>query len=394
MIVSREKENLLSQVRDSSVLVDLIRSVAMVAVVLLHAANDLTIQQMNQFEIIRWTTVDVYQSLGRIGVPLFLLLTGALLLQPSKIDEPIKVFFKKRVSRIGLAFVFWGAVYFAWDFLVVHKINDQPITTNSIIQGILTGPYYHFWYLYLLLGLYLLTPIMRVIVAHADRNLIKYLLVIWFLGASVLPLFTLVTSLHLDSNVFVLSGYFGYFFLGVYLLSITVRRSIIAILFAVAIALTALGTYIIAWTIGGGTMFFFQEYLSPTLILAAVSMFLLLSTFKEPQCASLVTQASSLTQTAIPALVTQQTTLTEKPSHHKSLSRKLMHAISVNTLPLYLFHVMVLETIQYGYLGFAFNGNVMNSIIEVPVMTVIVLFVSLGIILVMKKVPILNKLIG
>ena len=71
-----------------------------------------------------------------------------------------------------------------------------------------------------------------------------------------------------------------------------------------------------------------------------------------------------------------------------------MHLISINTLPLYLFHVMVLETFQYGYLGFTFNGNNVNSIIGVPLMTVLVLFVSLGIILGMKKVPVLNKIIG
>ena len=149
---SDEKETNLNQGKGFSAPVDLIRTVAIVGVILLHAANDLTISQMNLLEIFRWTTVDVYQSVGRIGVPLFLLLTGALLLQPSKLNEPIKVFFKKRLARIGLAFIFWGAVYFAWDFLVVHQINSQPITTGSIVQGILTGPYYQFWYLYLLLA--------------------------------------------------------------------------------------------------------------------------------------------------------------------------------------------------------------------------------------------------
>ena len=81
--------------------VDLIRTVAMVAVILLHAANDLTIQHLDQLEIFRWLTVDVYQSAGRMGVPLFLMLTGALLLQPSKKDT-LSVFFKKRWTRIGI----------------------------------------------------------------------------------------------------------------------------------------------------------------------------------------------------------------------------------------------------------------------------------------------------
>jgi surface polysaccharide O-acyltransferase-like enzyme len=120
--------------------VDLIRTVAMVAVILLHAANDLTIQHLDQLEIYRWLTVDVYQSAGRMGVPLFLMLTGALLLQPSKKDT-LSVFFKKRWARIGIPFLFWGAAFFAWDFLV----KQQTFTLSFIIQGLLSGPYYHFW---------------------------------------------------------------------------------------------------------------------------------------------------------------------------------------------------------------------------------------------------------
>ncbi len=389
----------MSSERSFSIPVDLIRTVAIVGVILLHAANDLTVQQMNSFEIFRWTTVDFYQSLGRMGVPLFLLLTGALLLQPSKLNEPIKVFFKKRFARIGLAFVFWGAVYFAWDFFVVHNINNQPINTSSIIQGVLTGPSYQFWYLYLLLGLYLLTPIMRVVITYANRNLLKYLLALWFLGAAVLPVFGLFTTLRLDSNVFEFTGYAGYFILGAFFLTVQMRRSTIAILLSVGVVLTAIGTYVLAWTIGGGTMFFFQGYLSPTLILAAVALFLLLNTFpgssvcKSAGQAVPAISASSIMQQNYSAPSLGNPAIKNSPEK-QSNSTKLMRLISINTLPLYLFHVMVLETFQYGYLGFSINGNTINSIIGVPIMTVLVLFVSLAIILVMKKVPVLDKLIG
>lgn len=71
--------------------VDLIRTVAILGVILLHASNDLTNQPMAMMsqtaltiEIFRWVTVDIYQSIGRVGVPIFVMLSGALLLQPSK----------------------------------------------------------------------------------------------------------------------------------------------------------------------------------------------------------------------------------------------------------------------------------------------------------------------
>jgi hypothetical protein len=55
---------------------------------------------------------------------------------------------------------------------------------------------------------------------------------------------------------------------------------------------------------------------------------------------------------------------------------------------------MILESLQRGYFGFAINGNTINSIVGVPLITVITFFVSLGIILVLKKIPYLKKLIG
>ena len=377
----------LSKERGFSVPVDVIRTVAIVGVILLHSANDLTSQQMSWFEIVRWNTVTVYQSIGRLGVPLFLLLTGALLLQPSKLTEPIGVFFKKRVARIGLPFIFWGAIYFAWDFLVVNKINNQPITTNSIIQGVLTGPYYQFWYLYLLLGLYLITPILRVVMAHASRDLIKYILILWFLGAAIVPTIALVTSLHLDTNVLTITGYVGYFILGAYLLTVQISRSKLALYTAVGVTLTAIGTYVIAATVGGTEMYFFQGYLSPTLIFAAASLFLLLIVVQSPPS----TQAFAV-PSATENYFKPKEICAEPPCESKG--RKLLRLISVNTLALYLFHVMVLETIQKGYLGFAINGNTINSVVGVPLNTVIVLFVSLGIIVGLKKVPVLKKLVG
>jgi surface polysaccharide O-acyltransferase-like enzyme len=317
---------------------------------------------MNQFEIIRWTTVDIYQSIGRIGVPLFVMLTGALLLQPSK-NESLSVFFKKRWARIGLPWIFWGGAYFAWDFLVEH----QAFTSSAIIQGLLNGPYYQFWYLYMLVGLYLLTPILRIFIAHADQTIIKYFVILWFLGVAIIPVFGLLTTYQLSSDVFTITGYVGYFVLGTYLLTVQIRRLTLSIFMILGIALTAISTYVLAATVGGGEMYFFQGYFSPTLILASVMVFLLLLTIQPPSVQK-VTRPST--------------------------GNKLIKVISENSLALFLFHVMILESLQRGYFGFAINGNTINSIIGVPLMTVIVLFVSLAIILLLKKIPYLKKLIG
>jgi surface polysaccharide O-acyltransferase-like enzyme len=77
-----------------------------------------------------------------------------------------------------------------------------------------------------------------------------------------------------------------------------------------------------------------------------------------------------------------------------SLGNKLLKIISANTLAIFFIHVMVLESIQNGYFGFALNRSTLNPIVEVPLITVIVLFVSLAIVVLLKKVPYLKKLIG
>jgi surface polysaccharide O-acyltransferase-like enzyme len=339
-------------------------------VLLLHAAVDLTTQSMSSLEIWRWCVVDVYQSIGRMGVPLFVMLTGALLLAPSKQNEDLGTFFKKRFSRIGLPFIFWGALYFIWDFWV----ENQPATQSFFVNGILKGPYFTFWYLYMLVGLYLVTPLLRVLVANASEKLLKYGFAIWFIGTALVPLIPFLSSTvlgatyTLDTNVFVIPEYVGYFVLGAFLVNVKVtNRKLLLGLTTLGIALTAVGTYIIAMTVGGGTTYFFQEYISPTMILATVPMFLLLNSHK-----SKPVEAGA------------------KPSWR----RRLMHAISENTLPIFLFHMMVIYTLQQGLLGVTLNGDVVNSIVGVPLMALVTLAICLAVLVPLKKVPVLKRLIG
>jgi surface polysaccharide O-acyltransferase-like enzyme len=344
--------------------VDLIRTIAIIGVILLHAANDLTLQaSMNQLEVMRWWTVDVYQSLGRVGVPLFVMLTGALLLQPSK-NESMTAFFKKRWARIGIPFIFWAVIYFTWDFFV----NQQALTPSFVIQGVLTGPYFHFWYIYMLAGLYLLTPILRILIANASQKILRYTAVLWFLGAAILPLAKLLTPYNFDNNVLLIVGYVGYYVIGIYLLGVKIRRSTLLGLMSLGFALTVVGTYFIAGSVGGGQTYFFQEYLSPTMVLASVMLFLLLLSYKAPPSC-------------------------EAHIGHTGI-QKFMHLVSENTLPLFLFHMIIIECFQKGYFGVAINGNTVNSIVGVPLVTALTFFVSLAIIVPLKKVPGLRALLG
>jgi len=344
-----------------SLRVDVIRTVAIIGVILLHAADDLTVQQMNVFEIFRWCTVDVYESVGRIGVPLFLLLSGALLLQPSKVNEPLSAFFKKRWARIGLPFIFWGVTYFAWRFLV----NDEAFAYGSIIQGFNTGPYYHFWFLYMLIGLYLITPILRVVVANSQRKILKYFLAVWFLGTAVIPLLNLQPSFSLDSNLFVFVGWIGYFLLGAFLKSVKIKTLIFCSLLSIGWLLTMVATYLITASVGGLSSYFFYDYLSANVIMASVGLFMLLYRIPRRQLENISSRA-----------------------------KWLIHKIGQNTLSIFMLHVIILESFQRGFFGFKISVTTMNPAVEIPLITGVTLFVCLGIIWSAKKIPFVEKIIG
>ncbi|MGD6934447.1 MAG: acyltransferase [Candidatus Bathyarchaeia archaeon] len=354
-------------IRGKTVYVDLIRTVAMLGVPLLHAAGRWTItpqelQQLTLPDFFTWAVVDIYQSIAVMGVPLFLMLTGALLLQPEKTDTLVG-FFKKRWNRIGLPTIFWGSAYFAWDFLVLNI----PFGIATIVQGILNGPYTQFWYLYVLVGLYLFTPILRVFISHGEPAVVKYFVFLWIVGVSILPLFSLITGFELTDNIITVTGYVGYMVLGTYLSTMRLPRKPLAIASVVGIALTAVLTYVLADTLGGQDMYFFQQYFSPTVILSSVALFLLLLTVKPPS----VAQENNL-----------------------SITQRLIKLISINTLGIFLIHVMINESIQMGFFGFAINRDLLNPIIEVPLLAMIVLFISLAIIATLRKVPYVNRLIG
>jgi surface polysaccharide O-acyltransferase-like enzyme len=187
------------------------------------------------------------------------------------------------------------------------------------------------------------------------------------LGVAIIPFISLFTTYQLNSNLFTLTGYVGFFVLGTYLSTVQMRRSTLSIFIILGIAFTAFGTYVLAATVGGTEMYYFQQYFSPTIILASVMVFLLLLTIQPPSV---------------------------QKENSPSKVNKLINVISQNTLGIFFIHVMIIESIQLGYFGFTINRNTINPIIEVPLLTVIVLFVSLAIILLLKKIPHLNKLIG
>ncbi len=340
----------------------MIRSVAIVLVVLVHVTSfPFSVQgEATAATAFDWWTTNVYGAVANLSVPLFVMLSGVLLLNPEKTDEPLRVFLKKRLARVGLPIIFWTIAYFAWNYY----LHGFQLTPTNIIQGLIGGSYYHLWFLYLLVGLYLATPVLRIVVKYLDRQKFKFFLSVWVVGTFSVPFINGFGVFGYNPVMFVFVGWIGYFVLGTFLLKSNVSRRTLYVCLALGLAWTVAMDGLLPAVTGGKFMGFFHEPLNFSLVLASTALFLLL--------------------TAIPA---------NKIEGHPKVNRAL-HWVSINTLPLYLLHVMVMEVLQNGWLGLSINMDVLAPIIEVPLLTVVTFALTVLIVYPLKKIPYVNKLIG
>src|ERR1700743_565095 len=144
--------------------VDSLRAIAVIAVIGVHVVAPALSAKTNlqNTSTTGWWIANVYDSLFRFCVPIFVMITGALLLPQ---DIGLKAFLKKRLNRILLPFIFWSLIYMAFNMAL--KIRDEGYSNAIVYFGswvstqIIQGPSIHLWYVYMIIGLYLFIPILQ-----------------------------------------------------------------------------------------------------------------------------------------------------------------------------------------------------------------------------------------
>lgn len=187
---------------------DVTRSIAMIFVIMIHSIGEFDTAIANgEIEGVFVHLESSVLKIIYIGVPLFIMLSGALLLGR---DESIIVFLKRRLSRILIPFAFWSTIVYAilyWQDggrSIVEFINVLFMrTSGDDFYGI-------FWYVYLIIGIYLLVPALRLVAKNQTVCLYTATLLIslYCLGALV-PKFGV--SSYFQSNNLV---YIGLFLIG------------------------------------------------------------------------------------------------------------------------------------------------------------------------------------
>lgn len=200
---------------------DLLRVLACFLVVWQHITEcyyinpDMSVPTHEGMRLIGWMN-----SMTPIEVPLFVMISGYFLL-PLKMD--VGAFFKRRFTRILIPFVVWCVIYAAYymvsrgDTFLDFMRNVAHIPVNF---GVEIG---HMWFIYMLLGLYLLVPVLSPWLEQCTKRQLQGYLGLWAF-TTCLPYIHLWFPQVLGEcfwnptpMLHYFTGFAGYFVLGYYI---------------------------------------------------------------------------------------------------------------------------------------------------------------------------------
>ena len=221
---------------------DVVRCVAMLMVIGVHCIDPFYISPTMRVipEYTHWAAI--YGSLLRPSVPLFVMMTGLLLLPVRQ--QPLGTFYKKRIFRVLFPFLIWSVLYsmFPWftgllglpkeiigDFFCYTQGHESQSLIDSL-KDVAMIPFNfshkenHMWYIYLLIGLYLYLPVFSAWVEKASEKAKLWFLLAWGVS-TLLPYYYQFVSPYVWGGcswnsfnmLYYFAGFNGYLLLGHYL---------------------------------------------------------------------------------------------------------------------------------------------------------------------------------
>ena len=195
---------------------DVLRVLATCAVVLMHVLTGAT-------DVTDASIVPEYRSLllsvmdlVTWCVPIFLLMSGYLFLNPERtLTYPVMI--KKYCRRIALAILLFGVPYAASELVVAERTFRIRMIPEALKMTLTGHTWSHMWYLYLILFLYLITPLLKKVLRVLPVWGVAAVMAVIFLGSSVAPFLNKVLDVNSipvlpDGGVYFLYYLCGYFF--------------------------------------------------------------------------------------------------------------------------------------------------------------------------------------
>ena len=176
--------------------IDYTRAIAICLVVLNHATESIYALNLDNILSISIQSIIfgfICFTMGRLGVPLFLMITGYLFLDRNYDSETTKRFWKKNWLHLLLCTEIWFLIYDI--FLSVY--NHKPLDILILIEDMLflhRVNFSHVWYLPTILGLYILIPYVSFSLKSLDHHLLKFPVIIFSIYGFIFPVLNVINK--------------------------------------------------------------------------------------------------------------------------------------------------------------------------------------------------------
>ena len=256
--------------------IDLLRIVTFIGIIAIHVSGAFLGIYKNNIDTVNTLykfTACLYNCIGRFGVPVFLMISGEFLLKNKKILN-YKVFYEKSFKKIFLPTIIFSIVFFIYKIIINFLNNSNEII--EIIKNFIIGkPFYHMWYMYMLIGVYICIPILIKIKEKIGEKMFEKITYIYF-SISIICLWTTDSTIQWNPGISVL--YLSYVMIG-YVISTKVREKSklkFLIFTAISVCIELLMSIILEFLINSGyeSKLQIQENTSPLSALAGIFIFI------------------------------------------------------------------------------------------------------------------------
>lgn len=329
---------------------DAMRVIAIFMVVIIHTSATV-IYAWNLIPSVQWQFANILNSFSRMSVPLFVMLSGAFLL--SKKTESLPAFLQKRIPRILLPWFFWGTL----QFLYTYNFSVSEVLGPNLFQRIAATYFGGFWFMPMIFGLYLLTPIIKPFIQKMKTKEFLYIFFLWLTTASIIPTLNQIGGINISLQLPIWIQYTGYFVAGYYFVNhVRVEEKKywqVVLLMVVSCLLIAMGTY---WkTVSNNSVFeAFYSYTNLFVVTASLSGFFVLK--------------KQLSQIKI----------------RKKLQEKIAK-LSTASFGIFLSHALLLQIFAHGVFGFKIHSLSVAPVLAIPIVSLLIFFTSAGIVIVLQK---------
>lgn len=242
---------------------DLLRVIAIIGVISIHSCAIL-LKPWGIYDIQSWVYApNIVDAFSRFSVPLFVMVSGALILKP---DQHVSFgMISKRIIRVLIPLLIWEVIikwYFDKSWIGWKDILVEP-------------PKYHLWFIYMIIGVYLLIPIYQAIFNYLQSKPFAqiYTLILWVIFTSLPTVYSPPMLGLIGQNGFLQYG--GYFLLGALLYQYQWKPNLITCLLIFSAC-----SAIIAFQVGhlslqaNGLVSTPYSYFNPLVLLSAIALFI------------------------------------------------------------------------------------------------------------------------